>query len=174
MFGTYFHSIKTEELNSVSMAPSKTDAPNPKVPPPLLFVLVFLTGFLINLALPLQFLPLGWHRIPGLLLCLGGTVIFLSAVVALRKARTPVSPYEPSRALVVTGPYMRSRNPIYLAFAWLYLGCACWIDSWWPLFLFPFLVYGINRGVIAREEAHLEARFGRAYLDYKARTRRWM
>ncbi|MCD6023715.1 MAG: isoprenylcysteine carboxyl methyltransferase [Fibrobacteria bacterium] len=155
--------------------PSQTpEAPNPPLAPPLVYILFFLAAFFLNLALPLQFLPLGWNRIPALLLCLGGLGIFLSAALALRKAKTPVSPYQPAKTLLTTGPYLRSRNPIYLAFAWIYLGFACWIASWWPVFLFPVLIYVMNRFVIRREEAHLESRFGRAYAEYKARTRRWM
>lgn len=155
--------------------PSRTpETPNPPLAPPLIYALFFLAAFFLGFALPLRFLPLGWNRIPALLLCLGGLGIFMAAVLALRKSDTPVSPYQPVKTLVTTGPYLRSRNPIYLAFAWIYLGFACWIASWWPIILFPALIHVLNRFVIRREEAHLESRFGRAYLDYKARTRRWM
>jgi protein-S-isoprenylcysteine O-methyltransferase Ste14 len=144
------------------------------VPPPLIYVIFFLAGFLLNWLFPLQFLPLGWNIIPALLLCVCGTGIFLAAVFALRRAKTPVSPYQPTKYLQVTGPYLRSRNPIYLAFTWLYLGLTCWIASWWPILLLPALIFVMNRFVISREESHLEERFGKAYRDYKARTRRWM
>jgi protein-S-isoprenylcysteine O-methyltransferase Ste14 len=160
------------------MPPEKSaHAANPSVPPPLLFVLFFLATFLLNALLPLQLLPLawiGWRPIPATLLTLGGLGIFTAAALALRKARTPLSPYKPTQKLLTTGPYLRTRNPIYLAFAWLYLGSAFWIASLWPVLFFPVLIYGMNRFVIAPEEAHLEQRFGGAYRDYKARTRRWM
>jgi protein-S-isoprenylcysteine O-methyltransferase Ste14 len=32
----------------------------------------------------------------------------------------------------------------------------------------------LRYGVIAREESYLERKFGSAYLDYKARVRRWL
>jgi protein-S-isoprenylcysteine O-methyltransferase Ste14 len=153
---------------------TKKNAPNPPLPPPLIYALFFIAAMLLNQAFPLQLLPLGWNHIPGILLCLGGMGIFVAAVLALRKSKTPVSPYEPAKTLHVTGPYLRTRNPIYLAFAWLYLGLTCWIASWWPVFLFPVLIYVMNRFVITREEAHLQDRFGKAYADYKTRTRRWM
>jgi protein-S-isoprenylcysteine O-methyltransferase Ste14 len=101
-------------------------------------------------------------------------VIFSGAALAFRRAGTPLSVFKPAKKLLTTGPYLRTRNPIYLSFAWIYLGFAFWTASLWPfLFLIP-LVITINRLVIAREEAHLEARFGQDYRDYKARVRRWM
>ena len=39
--------------------------------------------------------------------------------------------------------------------------------------LIPCLL-AIRFYVIAREEAYLEAKFGEAYLSYKARVRRWL
>lgn len=153
---------------------SLPDAPNPPVPPPLLYLLVFLTASLVNMAFPVQLLPLGWNRIPALLFSLGGLGIFVGAALALRRAGTTLSPYKPAKALLTTGPYLRTRNPVYLAFAWIYLGCACLIASLWPFLFFPVLILVLNKSVIAREEAWLEARFGEAYRAYRARTRRWM
>jgi len=158
-----------------SSAPRKpNDAPNPKIPPPLIFAVVFFASVGLALLVPLQFLPVGWNKIPALLLCLGGLVIFISAAFAFRKGGTPISPYSPSKKLLTTGPFLRTRNPMYLAFAWMYLGFTCWVASLWPLFAFPLVIYLVNRLVIAREEEYLGERFGKSYADYKARTRRWM
>ncbi len=155
-------------------APDDNAIQGPAAPPPLLFLAFFLTGHALNRLVPLPFLPLGWNLIPAVLLSFGGAVILLSAVLALRRAGTPASPYRPARKLVTTGAYLRTRNPIYLAYAWIYLGFASWSAGLWPFALFPFLVFAVNRLVIAREEAALEARFGKAWREYAARTRRWM
>jgi protein-S-isoprenylcysteine O-methyltransferase Ste14 len=93
---------------------------------------------------------------------------------ALKKAGTSPSPYQEPSALVTTGPYLRTRNPIYFAFAWIYLGLAAWMNSPWAILLFPGVIIMMKRLVITREEAVLESRFGENYLEYKARTRRWM
>ena len=153
---------------------SKKSAPNPVIPPPLVFVLFFFVSTIPAFFVPLQFLPYGWNKIPSILLSLGGLVIFTTAAFTFRKARTPISPYQPAEKLLTTGPFLRTRNPIYLSFVWIYLGFACWVTSLWPLLTLPILIYIINRHYIAREEAHLQERFGKAYSDYKARTRRWM
>lgn len=148
--------------------------PRPPLPPILIYAIVLLAGFSLGRAIPLAGLPAGWNQIPAFLLSLGGTFIALSGFFALRRARTTVSPYGTADGLVATGAYMRTRNPIYLGLAWIYLGLASWSGSLWPLLLFPVLITVMNRFVIAGEEAHLEARFGKAWKDYKARVRRWM
>jgi protein-S-isoprenylcysteine O-methyltransferase Ste14 len=150
------------------------DAPNPPVAPPLLFLAFFLAAYFLNILIPLPVLPMGWSLIPALLFTLGGVLIFASAAWALRRAGTPLSVFKPAKKLLTTGAYLRTRNPTYLAFAWIYLGFSCWTISAWPFLLFPAAIYAVNRFVIFREEAHLEARFGQTYRDYKAGTRRWM
>ena len=122
---------------------------------------------------PLRFLPGDLHLIPALWLSLGGILIFLVALRALRKAGTSPSPYVVPTALVTTGPYRRSRNPVYLAYIWLYLGLGCWINTWWTLILLPVLILIMNRRVLAPEEAVLEDTFGDTYRRYRATTRRW-
>ena len=42
----------------------------------------------------------------------------------------PVEP--PATALATTGIYARTRNPMYLSLAVLYVGIALMLDSWWP------------------------------------------
>lgn len=91
-----------------------------------------------------------------------------------RRLRTTVLPHKPSSALITSGPYRFSRNPLYCASALLYVGLALWLGRLWPLFLLPFVLAAIRLYVIAREESYLERRFGKEYLDYKARVRRWL
>ena len=81
---------------------------------------------------------------------------------------------EPTRALVTTGIHGWSRNPIYVGLFLVYGGIAIAMHSPWALILAVPLAVTIRYGVIAREEAYLEERFGDAYRDYKARVRRWL
>jgi protein-S-isoprenylcysteine O-methyltransferase Ste14 len=150
-------------------------APTPLSPltPALIVVVTYAVALSLHGMIPLTFLPGALHLIPALWLSLGGIMIFLTAIFALRKARTTMKAYATPRALVTTGPYRRSRNPIYLSFAWVYLGLGCLINSWWPLILFPVLILTMNRFVIAHEEAVLEKCFGEAYRSYRSSTRRW-
>jgi protein-S-isoprenylcysteine O-methyltransferase Ste14 len=56
----------------------------------------------------------------------------------------------------------------------LQLGIAVWVNSWWLVGTLAAAVAIIHWVVVPREEQYLEARFGAAYLDYKASVRRWL
>jgi protein-S-isoprenylcysteine O-methyltransferase Ste14 len=74
----------------------------------------------------------------------------------------------PTTAIVATGPYRLTRNPIYLA------GPAIAFDTLWLLLaLVPFALV-IRYGVVAREEACLDRKFGDAYRRFLAGMRRWL
>jgi protein-S-isoprenylcysteine O-methyltransferase Ste14 len=75
---------------------------------------------------------------------------------------------------VTTGIHGWTRNPIYLGMFLVYGGIGLAAQSPWILILTLPLAITICFGVVAREEAYLERRFGDAYLDYKARVRRWL
>jgi protein-S-isoprenylcysteine O-methyltransferase Ste14 len=80
----------------------------------------------------------------------------------------------PTTTIVDTGPYRFTRNPIYLGMVLGLIGLAIALNSLWLLLtLVPFAVV-IRYGVIAREEAYLERKFGDVYRRYRARVRRWL
>ena len=102
---------------------------------------------------------------------------FALAVLSVRNFRlagTSVVPGEPSTALVVTGPYHVTRNPIYIGFVLLYFGLAVMLTSLWVLLLLIPVLVILQRGVVEREEDYLERQFGEAYRKYQARVPRWL
>jgi protein-S-isoprenylcysteine O-methyltransferase Ste14 len=103
----------------------------------------------------------------GIAILLGGATIF-------RGAGTNIETNKPSTTVVTHGLYKFSRNPIYIGLTTLYLGLAYVADSWWTLILLIPVILIMRWGVIAREERYLEAKFGEAYVAYKARVRRWL
>ena len=109
--------------------------------------------------------------IPVVLLAI---VLFLSAVRTFRAAGTPVPGNQPTTAIVRTGPYRFSRNPIYLAFSLLQLGIALWVNSLWLVLTLLAAVAVMSLVVIPREERYLEARFPSEYSSYRASVRRWL
>ena len=109
----------------------------------------------------------------ALLLGLGLSIVALS-FREFARAETPLRPDRAAAALIRTGPFRYSRNPLYVAVALLILGAGIWANSLWIWLMVAPLVLVMNRAVIVPEERHLEQRFGRDYLDYKRAVRRWL
>jgi protein-S-isoprenylcysteine O-methyltransferase Ste14 len=144
------------------------------IPPPLLYVFPFLAGLLIHWVHPATLFPRGATAPFGVILVALGLALGASAMISFRRARTSPIPIKPTTAIVETGLYRFTRNPMYLGLAVLYLGLALWVDSLWPLLLLPVALFAIQRFVIAREERYLEDKFGDEYRGYKTRVRRWI
>lgn len=142
--------------------------------PPLVYLAAILIGLLLQRVAPLAFVPAGLATPLGASL-VGVAIALLAWAVALfRAAGTPVPARQPTTAIVRTGPYRVSRNPIYLAFSLAQLGIAVWSNSLWLLLTLLVAVGFIHYRVILGEEAYLERRFGAEYLDYKRSVRRWL
>ena len=110
----------------------------------------------------------------GLALVLAGIGLTIWSIATFVRAHTTVVPWEQVSAMVTTGPFQLSRNPIYVSDAIAYLGGTLLIHSWWPLLALPFVLLVIRRKVIDREELYLTERYGDAYRDYQHRVRRWL
>lgn len=146
--------------------------------PPLLFLAALLLGFAADHLLPLPVPRIGlvhWASasIAGSLVLIG-IAIFVAGIRNFSSAATPVQGTKPTRALVTTGIHGWSRNPIYLGMFLVYGGIGIAARSPWVLVLMLPLAITIRYGVVTREEAYLERRFGDAYRDYKASVRRWV
>ena len=144
------------------------------VRPPLVYLTSLVTGALLQFAKPLPFLP-GTLAVPlGAALVLVAVALFSCSVAKFRAAGTPVPARKATTAIVRTGPYRFSRNPIYLAFSLFQLGVAIWINSLWLLATLVGAIALMHYVVIPREERYLERRFGADYLSYKRAVRRWI
>lgn len=148
--------------------------------PPLLLLGALLLGFgLDHLApLPRPIPGVGLvHTISAIIaaaLILTGVAVIAASIHNFSRAGTPVQGTRPSRTLVTTGIHNRSRNPIYLGMLFFLVGIGIVVRSPWILLLAVPLAITFRYGVIAREEAYLDRRFGEVYRDYKARVRRWL
>ena len=145
--------------------------------PPVLYLACLLLGLALDRVLPLPLiLPeaalIRWTVGGGLILI--GVAILAAGVRNFSRAATPVPSNQPVRALVTTGIHSWSRNPIYVGMCLLYGGIGIAARRPWALILALPLVVILRYSVVAREETHLERRFGDAYREYKARVRRWL
>jgi protein-S-isoprenylcysteine O-methyltransferase Ste14 len=153
----------------------QNDSSGVRFPPPLLYALPWLAGWLLGRLVPVRWLPsitavrlVGWPLVAAAVLLTGTAVGLFRAL-----GNTP-NPRKPVVALAVEGPYRWTRNPMYLGLAALYIGLAALFNTVWPLVFLPFVILLIQRLVIAKEERYLEAKFGQTFRDYKARVRRWI
>jgi protein-S-isoprenylcysteine O-methyltransferase Ste14 len=152
------------------------DHANVRFPPPLLYLGALILGVALGWMLHIE----GWPAYRSLSVYVGGTFTLLGIVLILwgaglfRRAGTNVKPWEPANALVTTGLYRQTRNPMYLGMTLLYFGLAVLLHSIVALLLLPVVLIVTQTQVIAREERYLEARFGDDYRTYKSRVRRWL
>jgi protein-S-isoprenylcysteine O-methyltransferase Ste14 len=145
--------------------------------PILFFPTAILVGLALDRLLPLPFAIPEADGVPWIVagsLILIGLVLFAAGVRNFSRAATPLPTNQPARVLVTTGIYRWTRNPIYLGFFLVYGGIGVATQSPWVLILTLPLAVTVRYGVVAREEAYLERRFGDAYRDYRARVRRWL
>ncbi|MDF1503584.1 methyltransferase [Roseisolibacter sp. H3M3-2] len=157
--------------------PSDRDTAGVIAPPPLLYLGTLGAALLVERVLwrPLPTgLAWGARATLALVLLAVAVALLVGALGGFRAARTPPEPWKATRAIVDTGVYARTRNPMYLAFALVYLALALALDSGTALLGVVPLLALVQWGVVRREERYLDARFGDEYRAYRARVRRWL
>ena len=164
------------EMDPTGQRVTDTETAGVVVRPPLLFLGALLIGFvlerLLRLPSPAWGDDLAYWIIGGSLILIG-LALAAAGIRNFSRRGTPVQSVKPTRALVTTGIHGWTRNPIYLGMFLLYAGIGVAAQSPWILILTVPLAITIRFGVVAREEAYLERRFGDAFREYKARVRRW-
>jgi len=139
------------------------------VPIPETHVIGLLAGGMLHLARPWSLPGNRWlYRAAGGTLLGAGVWICASAVLA-------ASDDDLSRpsTLIRRGPYSVSRNPMYVGWTLVSLGFALATRSAWLAASLPALIGATHREVL-REELRLERAFGRDYVEYRNRVRRYL
>ena len=144
------------------------------MPPVWLLVAAIATWF-IGQAAPFG-LSFGgsWADFAGGICIGGGLILMLLAITEMRKRRTTVIPHRDADALVTSGIFKRSRNPIYLGDALILLGLILRWDAPLALPLVPVFVWVIERRFIIPEENRLRTKFRQDFYRYTEKTRRWV
>ena len=162
-----------QEPSSVSGAGEAARTAGVVAPPPLLYAVPLIVGLLLQRWHALPIVAPGRITILGVVLVLSG-LVGAPAITAFRRASTSPKPWVPSTALVTSGPYRFTRNPMYLGFTLMYVGVAVWANTLWPFLFLPLVLVAMHYGVILREEAYMASTFGAAYDEYRTRVRRWL
>ena len=106
----------------------------------------------------------------------GGAAMALAGERNFTRAGTTVNPLHPEKAsaLVSTGIYRFTRNPMYLGMALVLVGWAAFLCSPWALLGPVALMAYLTRYQIIPEERILSEKFGAEYAAYRSRVRRWL
>lgn len=138
----------------------------------LFFYIVFASTF--NLPkLGVELFSSDIARWAGVAVCFLGLILFLSALISFGKSfRVGIDEEHPG-TLVTTGVFAISRNPIYTAFGFVLLGIFLIFPNWILLIYLAAGVWLFNRQVL-REEESLKKVYGKEYLDYCSRVRRYL
>ena len=142
-------------------------------PPTYLLIAIFLI-VILHFTLPVMTLiPAPWTLL-GVLPVVIGIVINLNADRIFHKAETPVCPFESSSALVTSGPYRFTRNPMYLGFTLVLFGVSILTGSLTPFVIVLAFALLMDRMFIQMEEQKMAVMFGAQYEEYKSHARRWL
>ncbi len=149
---------------------------NLKIPPAILVLIIGFLMWLVAVNFATISIP-AMYRYTGfaLLLAVGALIIALGGL-RFKSASTTVNPLAPesSSALVTSGIYKYSRNPMYIGFLLMLIGWCVFLSSVFALALCAVYVGYMNRFQIEPEEQALETIFGAEYVNYKAQVRRWL
>lgn len=145
--------------------------------PPLILVGTLAFGRLVE-----AFVPSPWFGSPladmlaavGALIVAAAVALEIATALTLYRAHTTIRPDRKVDHLITKGPFAFSRNPIYLGNASLIFGLGLLTGIVWLLPLAFVDAWLTQKIAIEAEERHIEARFGKAYRDYRHRVRRWM
>ena len=148
--------------------------PGIRLHPPIIYAISILSGIGLNNFWPLA-MPYGLqNRNYGIALIVIALLLAAWSLYEFYKADTDVRPDKPDSALLTSGPYRLTRNPLYIVLTLAQLTVSIWLNNLWIVLLVIPSVIVISRYAIAREERYLQTLFGQPYMDYKKRVRRWL
>lgn len=150
------------------------DNPGVVAPPPLLYGGGILVVLLLRRLRPMPIFDHAAALWPGLLLVALGAGLAIRGRRELLAAGTNVNPTRPATAIVRSGPYRFSRNPLYVALTLIYSGLILAFNTWWGLVVLVPILILMHRGVVLKEERYLERKFGATYRQYRSVVRRYL
>lgn len=150
-----------------------TPRANPRIPAPILALVHVLLALLLGWIAPLPIAAPVYARWLGLGLTAFGFLLGVLALAEFKRARA-ASAARREPALVTSGVYRYTRNPVYLGFALMLIGLPLNAGNYWGFALLLPMVTLFNQWLIAPEENYLEQAFKKQYAEYKSRVRRWL
>jgi protein-S-isoprenylcysteine O-methyltransferase Ste14 len=148
------------------------DSSGGRIHPPVLAALLLAAAFILGWLVPVKVLD--WANWLGWALVLAALIFAFGGLRELIRAKTSPDPQGPTTTVVTGGIYRLTRNPIYVGYMLLVMGLPLIFLNLWGVVLSPLMLFLFYRLVVAHEEAYLASKFGKVYLDYKSKVRRWL
>ena len=145
-----------------------------KIPPPLLVLILVVSNYFSSKKIDLILLPN--QDITAIIIFLIGMLILINPIFKFIKSKTTIDPikFKKVNKLITSGIYKYSRNPLYLGLLMLVTSTSIFYLNIFTITTPVFFYFWINRFQIKREEIFLTKKFGKEYLLYKTKTRRWI
>jgi protein-S-isoprenylcysteine O-methyltransferase Ste14 len=142
--------------------------------PPIWLVIGLVTIFVLNEYLPLARFSGGMPTFLGSFAILIGLVLLVHAAGMFKTAETDLVPFKNVTALVTSGAYQVTRNPMYLGMALVMFGTSITVGAYSGLFVTPIFMAIIEFRYIRPEEVMLRELFGEDFDQYCTLVRRWL
>ena len=145
-----------------------------KIPPPILVLILVVSSCLSSKKIDVIHIPN--QTLTSILILLIGILILIIPVSKFIKSKTTIDPikFKKVNKLVTSGIYKYSRNPMYLGLLLIVISSSILYLNIYSVITPMIFYYWINRFQIKREEIFLTEKFGKEYLLYMTRTRRWI
>jgi len=145
-----------------------------KIMPPTYFILFLVFSTLLHFIFPIKKIIWPPYTYFGCLLIVIGIILNIWADNIVKKVKTSTKPYKIPSKLVIKGPFKISRHPMYLGMTSILFGVA-FLYGTLITFIFPILfLILIEILFVPTEEKNMEKNFGKKYLEYKKKVRRWI
>ncbi|MBI2558594.1 isoprenylcysteine carboxylmethyltransferase family protein [Candidatus Woesearchaeota archaeon] len=145
-----------------------------RIKPPYIAIALLFLSWLVDYLLPQFRFIFGNARYFGILIFVLGLSTTFYSFYLFKKNKTPILPGQKPTFVVIEGPYKFTRNPMYLGVTIGLLGMSIYIGNLLSL-LSPIIFFVVmNIAYVPFEEGLLEKTFGKQYLNYKKKVRRWI
>ena len=145
-----------------------------KIPPPVLALILVISNYFSTKKIDLIHIP--FQTLIAVFILSFGLLILINPVLKFKKSKTTINPikFKKVNKLVTSGIYKYSRNPMYLGFLIIVISSSIFYLNIYSILTPLFFYLWLNRFQIKREEIFLTEKFGKEYLSYKNKTRRWI
>jgi protein-S-isoprenylcysteine O-methyltransferase Ste14 len=151
------------------------DRASVRIFPPAAPLATIVAGLILDRVVPLGPDLRAPFRVLGGVIVLGAVSLLGAwSVLLVRRSGQSENPWKPTTGVIQTGPFSRTRNPMYLQMVIGCIGFALLLSKIWIVLLTPVCAVLLHTLAIRPEEAYLERKFGTEYRAYKARVRRWV